>query len=69
MAFLLTEGGQPLLLADGQRVRKGSLVVDSIFGEGVVTGTVPLAHGEGVNLSIACLYAVGEVRLAAGQNL
>ena len=37
MAFLLTKEGQPLLLSDGQRVRKGSLVVDSIFGEGVVT--------------------------------
>ena len=53
MAFLLTKEGQPLLLSDGQRVRKGSLVVDAVFGEGVVTGTVPLAHGEGLNLSIA----------------
>ena len=56
MAFLLTKEGQPLLLADGQRVRKGSLVVDSIFGEGVVTGTVPLAHGEGLTAVLPQLY-------------
>ena len=45
-------GGKPLHDADGLELRKSSIVVDEMFGDGIVTGTVPLEHGEGVNITI-----------------
>ena len=35
----------------------GSLVVGELFGEGVVRGTIPLEHGDGVNVLIDWLGA------------
>ena len=41
--------GQPLTDADGQVLKVGSTVVDSMFGEGIARGTVSLSKGDGVN--------------------
>ena len=42
--------GQPLTDADGQVLKVGSTVVDSMFGEGIARGTVPFEKGDGVNV-------------------
>ena len=47
MATLKNQRGQPLLGADGQEIKEGSVVVDDMFGEGIAQGTVPLDHGDG----------------------
>ena len=46
--------GQPLTDADGQVLEVGSTVVDSMFGEGMARGTVPLEKGDRVNVQIDC---------------
>ena len=40
MAALQNHRGQPLTDADGQVLKVGSTVVDSMFGEGIARGTV-----------------------------
>ena len=55
MATLKNQRGQPLLGADGQEIKEGSVVVDDMFGEGIAQGTVPLDHGDGVNVLIGWL--------------
>ena len=35
MATLKNQRGQPLLGADGQEIKEGSVVVDDMFGEGI----------------------------------
>ena len=52
MAALQNHRGQPLTDADGQVLKVGSTVVDSMFGEGIARGTVPLEKGDGVNVQI-----------------
>ena len=52
MAALQNHRGQPLTDADGQMLKVGSTVVDSLFGEGIARGTVPLEKGDGVNVQI-----------------
>ena len=49
MATLRNQRGEPLL--DGDK-KEGSVVVDDMFGEGIARGTVPLEHGDGVNVLI-----------------
>ena len=57
MATLRTQSGEPLHDAEGQELKEGSLVVDEMFGEGIVRGTIPLEHGDGVNVLIGWLGA------------
>lgn len=45
MVVLLDESKEPLHDAAGKEITKGSIVHDSIFGEGKATGTVPLGSG------------------------
>lgn len=52
MPVLLSAGGEPLKDAAGNELKTGQTVIDGIFGEGVVKGTVPLAQGEGLNVLI-----------------
>ena len=47
-----TIAASPLTDADGQVLKVGSTVVDSMFGEGIARGTVPLEKGDGVNVQI-----------------
>ena len=54
MAALQNHRGQPLTDADGQVLKVGSTVVDSMFGEGMARGTVPLEKGDRVNVQIDC---------------
>ena len=49
MATLRNQCSEPLL--DGDK-KEGSVVVDDMFGEGIARGTVPLEHGDGVNVLI-----------------
>ena len=50
--MLLGAGGEPLKDAAGNELKTGQTVIDDIFGEGVVSGTAPLAQGEGLNVLI-----------------
>ena len=52
MATLKNARGEPLLDAAGGVIKKGNLVRDDLFGEGIAKGTVPLQRGEGVNVLI-----------------
>ena len=38
-------------MTDGDK-KEGPVVVDDMFGEGIARGTVPLEHGDGVNVLI-----------------
>ena len=55
MAALQNHLGHPLVDADGHVLKVGSTVIDSMFGEGIVRGTVPLEKGDGVNVRIEWL--------------
>ena len=37
----------PLKDMDGKEIRKGNIVTDPMFGDGIARGTVPLADGSG----------------------
>ena len=45
MATLQNHRGQPLVDADGQEIKAGSIVVDAMFGQGIA-----LEHGDGINV-------------------
>ena len=49
MATLEDHLGRPLKDVADNTIKNGSTVVDSMFGEGIVRGTVPLERGDGVN--------------------
>ena len=49
--------GELLLDANGQQLKAGETVVDDMFGEGIVRGTVQQDRG------------VGIIRLSSGVNL
>ena len=52
MPTLQNHRGQPLVDADGQEIKAGSIVVDAMFDQGIARGTIPLEHGDGVNVCI-----------------
>ena len=55
MQALLNQNGKQLTDANGMVLHVGNLVVDEMFGDGIVRGTVPLASGDGVNVTIQWL--------------
>ena len=61
MATLQNHRGQPLVDADGQEIKAGSIVVDAMFGQGIARGTIPLEHGDGVNVRIDGLGYPGNI--------
>ena len=44
--------GELLVDANGQQLKAGATVVDDMFGEGIVRGTVQQDRGEGINIRI-----------------
>lgn len=42
--------GAVLTDANGRELTKGCTIDDAMFGAGIATGTVPLDHGDGVNV-------------------
>jgi hypothetical protein len=53
MPVLFARPGSPLHDAAGNELKTGQTVIDELFGEGIVRGTVPLASGEGLDVLIA----------------
>ena len=52
---LVNHDGRPLEDSAGDEIREGVTVRDVMFGQGIATGTIPIAHGLGVNVTIKCL--------------
>eukprot|EP00966_Prymnesium_polylepis_P019137 440840-Prymnesium_polylepis.1 len=52
MPVLFARPGSPIHDAAGNELKTGQTVIDDMFGEGIVRGTVPLARGEGLNVLI-----------------
>ena len=49
--------GELLVDANGQQLKAGATVVDDMFGEGIVRGTVQQNRGEGINIRIDSAWA------------
>ena len=69
MATLRNQRGEPLLDGDGQEIKEGSVVVDDMFGEGIARGTVPLEHGDGVNVLIDFLGPAQDPKPPASRSV
>lgn len=52
MALLLNQRGEPLQDANGKQLKAGATIVDDLFGDGIVRGTIPIEIGEGFNVLI-----------------
>ena len=57
MPVLYNRANPPLPVTDaaGVEIHTGSTVRDAMFGDGIATGTVPIAGDEGVNVLIRWL--------------
>ena len=52
MALLVNHRGEPLQDANGKPLKAGATIVDDMFGDGIVHGTIPIEKGEGFNVLI-----------------
>ena len=52
MALLVNQRGEPLQDANGKQLKAGTTIVDDMFGDGIVRGTIPIDKGEGFNVLI-----------------